>query len=440
MSWRVPTDMRFGFEKLLVGLIVLTLLAIVGERKILETHLIVDGRSGLVSVYSDMSEGGNSRAEVLDDKNLIWMCDIQLGHQWPHCGFELIFDAARQRGVDLRQYDRVRIWLDYEGPTESLRIYLRNYDPAYSRPGPNDSTKFNQVEFDSSLARKSEPLEFAMKDFFVANWWLQRYRLPPRQGHPQFDNIVIFEVQTGVYITPGEHRFRLERVEFTGQVLSTEEWYRLLLSSWLGLALVFLAVRTLYLKKELRRKSQRERELTEINSLLDSRSQDLEEKVRTDPLTGAFNRQGLEEAMKISLTEWRQEGKPFSIVMLDLDHFKAINDTYGHAEGDRVLGAVSDLIRAKIRPTDVFARWGGEEFVLVCRNTALQEAILVAEKLRKGIQEYRLGSEGSVSASFGVATIQAGETLDQIFNRVDSALYRAKHTGRNRVEPPPAVA
>lgn len=426
--------MRFGFEKLLVGLIVLTLIAVVGERKILETHLIVDGRSGLISIYDDSSEGGQSRAEVVDAQQLAWVCNIQVGHQWPHCGFELIFDEARQRGVDLRQYDRVRIWLDYEGPTESIRIYLRNYDPLYSRPGPNDSTKFNQVEFDSSLARKQEPLDFAMKDFFVANWWLQRYRLPPRQGHPQFDNIVIFEVQTGVNVTPGEHQFRLERVEFTGQVLTTEQWYQLLLSAWLGFAMIFLAVRSVHLKMELKRKSLRERELTEINSLLDSRSRDLEEKVRTDPLTGAFNRQGLEEAMKVSLTEWRQEGKPFSIVMLDLDHFKVINDTYGHSEGDRVLTAVSTLIKDQIRPTDVFARWGGEEFVLVCRNTALHEAMIVAEKLRKSVQQQTVGGEKTLSASFGVATVQTGETLDQIFNRVDKALYKAKNSGRNRVE------
>lgn len=427
--------MRFGFEKLLVGLIVLTLIAVVGERKILETHLIVDGRSGLISLYDDSGEGGKSRAEMLDAQQLSWMCDIQFGHQWPHCGFELIFDEARQRGVDLRQYDRVRIWLDYEGPTESLRIYLRNYDPAYSRPGPNDSTKFNQVEFDSSLARRQEPLDFAMKDFFVANWWLQRYRLPPRQGHPQFDNIVIFEVQTGVNITPGEHQFRLERVEFTGQMLTTEQWYQLLLGVWLSFALVLLVVRTVHLKLQLKRKNLRERELTEINSLLDSRSRDLEEKVRTDPLTGAFNRQGLEEAMKISLTEWRQEGKPFSIVMLDLDHFKSINDTYGHSEGDRVLTTVSSLIKDQVRPTDVFARWGGEEFVLVCRNTALHEAMIVAEKLRKSVQQLQVGEDNKpLSASFGVATIQTGETLDQIFNRVDKALYKAKSNGRNRVE------
>jgi diguanylate cyclase (GGDEF)-like protein len=430
---------RFTLEKALGSLIVLTLIAILAERPLLETRMTLGPSDGQLSVYADSYEGGKSQAWIVDPNGMEWICDMIEEHRFPYCGFEFILANDRQSGIDLSRYDHIRLWLDYQGPTETLRVYLRNYDPAYSDPQQNDTTKYNQVEFNASRTQKG-PIEFSMKDFFVANWWLVRYRIPPEQGRPQFDNIVVLEIQTGLALKYGEHRFRLQKVELTGQLLTTAQWYQIITGVWLMAALMFFIVRLKALQAELKRKTLREQELTEINNLLDARSRDLEEKARLDPLTGAFNRQGLEEAMMQGLTEWRNEAKPLSIVMLDLDHFKQINDTYGHAAGDQVLSKVSALVQANIRSQDVFARWGGEEFVLVCRNTRLQEASLLAEKLRELIADTPLGPDGQVRASFGVATLRANETLEQIFARVDQALYQAKRSGRNRVQVSPAVA
>lgn len=251
--------------------------------------------------------------------------------------------------------------------------------------------------------------------------------------HPQFDNIVILEIQTGLNAQAGEHNFQLKKIELTGQLLSSEQWYQLIVAVWLIIALLFLTIRVARLKMQLTRKAERERELTEINNLLDSRSRDLEVRARTDPLTGAFNRQGLEDAMAIGLNEWRQEAKPLSIMMLDIDHFKQINDNFGHATGDLVLSRIAALMQENIRPTDLFARWGGEEFVLLCRNTSLQSATLIADKLRQLVADQSFGLAGSVQASFGVATLGNNESLEEIFVRADNALYEAKHQGRNRV-------
>lgn len=425
---------RFGMEKVLVGLVLVTLIAIAGEKKILHTSLIVDARSGQVDVYDDSNEGGISHSEILDAEKMHWLCDLQPGHRWPFCGFEIIFDEQRLQGLDLRRYERIKLRLNYEGPTDTLRFYLRNSDPRYTVPGINDTTKYNQVAFDSDSVREHGTVEFEILDFSVANWWVQRLRLPPELTRPQFDNVVTLEVQTGIDYSPGEHRFHLEYIELTGQRLTTEHWYQLIVALWLCAALSLLAFRIFSLQSTLKVTSEREKELSEINALLDTRSRDLEEKARTDALTGAFNRQGLEEAMKLGLADWRQQQKPLSIVMLDLDHFKAINDTFGHTQGDRVLSEVSALIKQCIRHTDVFARWGGEEFILLCRNTRLTEAQHIAEKLRERIHRQKIGPENNLSASFGVATIRPGESLDQIFNRVDQAMYQAKHKGRNRVE------
>ncbi len=423
----------FRVETALLLLVVLTLVAIVAERPMLETSLLIDSGDGSVAHYSDRGEGGLSSSEIIDSDAMSWKCDLVDSDHYMFCGFELIFDRERQNGLDLRKYDQIRFWMDYQGPTDTIRFYLRNYDPRYSKRYVNDSTKYNQIEFDGKLAEGGDWLEFSMADFFVANWWFQRYRISPEMAHPQFDNIVVLEVQTGSRGAEGAHQFTLSQVEFTGQVISSEQWYQGIVAVWLAAALAFLALRTWRLKRELGLRHAREKELVQVNQRLDSRSRDLEEKTRTDPLTGAFNRQGIEEAIALGLIE-RRRGKALALIMLDVDHFKPINDHYGHAVGDQVLTGLSSLVKANIRATDMFARWGGEEFLLVCRDTELHEAAGLAEKLRTLLAAREFEQVGRITASFGVATLRQGETLDEIFNRVDQALYKAKAEGRNRVE------
>lgn len=429
--------MRFSLEKGLGLLVLLTGIAMLNERSILYKSTTLDASDGVVSIYGDNQAGGNSQAEIVDPKAMTWVCELREGSEYTYCGFELIFSPFdRTLGLDLRDYDTLRFWLDYEGPTSSVRLYLRNYDPAYSSPDKFDSTKYNQVEFDSNLLEPGEPITFSIDDFFVANWWLYSSGIAPELSHPQFDNVVIVEVQTGSNPQLGRHEFTLSKIELEGQWLSSKSWYQGILGVWLLAALSFLAARSLSLSRELKRKSERERELVEINRLLDNRGQELEERAKTDPLTGAFNREGLGDAMRLGLAEWRREAKPMSIVMLDLDHFKKINDTYGHAVGDRILAGVSALVKQSVRTSDIFARWGGEEFLLLCRNTSLVDAHGVAQKLCRLISENDFGEAMAqkVSASFGVAQLRSGESLDQIFERVDKALYEAKQQGRNRVE------
>jgi len=423
----------FALEAGLAFLVLLTLIAVLAERPILETTLELSSRDGWVAHYSDAVGGGTSTSEIVDRHAMSWRCHLSEQMDHPYCGFELILAPDRETGRDLRKYDQVRLWMDYEGPTETIRVYLRNFDPAYSSVYVNESTKYNQVEFDASEAVENAYVDFAMADFFVANWWFQQFRIPPEQAHPQFDNIVVIEVSTGVSPLPGEHNFTLERIELTGQVLTTEQWYQGILAAWVLVAMLFLLGRSVMLTRQLRLKSAREAELMEINSLLDSQSRHLEEKAKTDPLTGAFNRDGIEEAIRLGLMEFRRHGLPFSVVMLDVDHFKQVNDSHGHPVGDRILTGLTHLVKDNIRTSDLFARWGGEEFLLVCRDTSLEDASRLADKLRLLIEARDFGEPVGITASFGVASLNESESLDQFFERLDRALYAAKDQGRNRV-------
>lgn len=126
-------------------------------------------------------------------------------------------------------------------------------------------------------------------------------------------------------------------------------------------------------------------------------------------------------------------GTHFSLIMLDIDYFKSVNDTYGHAVGDRVLTEIPDVLQGMTRRTDVLFRWGGEEFVLLLPETGRTGAVQLAELVRERIATVRFEGVGPVTVSIGAAEYESGESMDQLLQRVDEALYEAKRGGRNRV-------
>jgi diguanylate cyclase (GGDEF)-like protein len=155
-----------------------------------------------------------------------------------------------------------------------------------------------------------------------------------------------------------------------------------------------------------------------------------------DSLTGLHNRRGFMEAWEDALHRSRRSGRPVSIVLADLDHFKQVNDTRGHAAGDLALRAVARTLRASLRAQDVVARWGGEEFMLLLPDTDAEGARRVAESARTAVEELRLENGDAafgLTLSLGVSEHDAGRRVDETIAAADDALYRAKQEGRNRV-------
>jgi len=157
----------------------------------------------------------------------------------------------------------------------------------------------------------------------------------------------------------------------------------------------------------------------------------------TDPLTGVPNRRWFEEQGQICITRARRHGHPLSMLVLDVDHFKRINDTYGHACGDAVLMGLAELIDDSKRYEDLLCRYGGEEFLLMLVEADLKGSALLAERLRKKVSDHPFqfkGQDLSVTVSIGVSAFRREDTYTTLFGRADKALYRAKENGRNRVE------
>jgi diguanylate cyclase (GGDEF)-like protein/PAS domain S-box-containing protein len=153
----------------------------------------------------------------------------------------------------------------------------------------------------------------------------------------------------------------------------------------------------------------------------------------TDTLTGIYNRRYFMRRAEEEIILAKQLTRSFSIIMLDLDHFKSVNDHFGHEVGDVILKTITSCIMEKIRKSDTLARWGGEEFIVLLTDISYSQAIIIAEKLRKHLMMTDISPVGSVTASFGVAAYGDGDTLEDMIQRVDKMLYCAKSEGRNCV-------
>ncbi len=153
----------------------------------------------------------------------------------------------------------------------------------------------------------------------------------------------------------------------------------------------------------------------------------------TDKLTQLYNRLKLDEIFSMKLAVAQRYNTPFSVIMIDIDHFKEVNDIWGHQAGDDVLKEFSTILKEHARETDIIGRWGGEEFLIILQDTDINGAIKLAEKLRKLIFEYTFPFVGHKTASFGVSTYHAGDDEKNIIKRADNALYEAKKAGRNLV-------
>ncbi len=153
----------------------------------------------------------------------------------------------------------------------------------------------------------------------------------------------------------------------------------------------------------------------------------------TDELTKIFNRKKINESLKEEINRYKRYKENFSIIMFDIDHFKKINDSFGHDIGDEVLKNVVKIVGSQLRITDIFGRWGGEEFIIISPKTRKEEAYHLSERIRKSVESFSFPVVKHVTISIGVTEFQNDENELILLKRVDDALYEAKETGRNKV-------
>ena len=195
---------------------------------------------------------------------------------------------------------------------------------------------------------------------------------------------------------------------------------------WL-LGLTGLYVGYIGLLRRAKERDTAETELTRLNNIL-------EEQATTDALTGIYNRRKFLEKLQEKILEAKRYKISMELLFIDIDHFKLVNDTYGHETGDNVLLEFTGIITGMTRQSDVFARLGGEEFVVLVQRNDNNTGRFLAEKIRSSVEQHSFQQVGTITCSIGVAQHNETDTTESIIKRADDAMYAAKQAGRNRVE------
>lgn len=170
-----------------------------------------------------------------------------------------------------------------------------------------------------------------------------------------------------------------------------------------------------------------------LTKKLDQKIEQITRLAETDQLTKIYNRVKFKEELEKEIKRVKRYGNDLALIMIDIDHFKNVNDIFGHNFGDKVLIEMTNIVSNSIRETDIFARWGGEEFMVLTPNTSLSFAKKLAERVRKNIEKNKIKKIGQITCSFGVTKFIEKDDFDSFTKRVDDALYQAKEDGRNRV-------
>ncbi len=389
----------------------------------IERSLVFDARTTLLKskVGDDRAFQGSSVGTLKQtDLGLEFGCQVKSGFEWPYCEFKIDIshlNKLNQRiGYDLSQYTRVGIWSKHNHPNQpGTRFEIHNFNPIYSIPGNSETLKYNAVEYYEKYA--PSPKWIQLDHFHVPTWWLSRNDLHLKDVLLDYSNVFSMSVVTGSHIKSGLYQFTLEKIEFRGPYFNSKIAYATLIALWVIAALLFLYSR-----------------YTSANNLLlqaTIQKQEWENKAIKDPLTGSLNRVGAHKVFAQCLNHCNI-GNSFSIIFMDIDHFKKVNDQFGHLTGDKILKYFADVIQNNTRDHDVLTRWGGEEFILICPDTNLNAATKLAEKLRLKISKTNWPGIDSLTSSFGVAQYH-DEQLNELLERADKALYEAKDHGRNCV-------
>ena len=393
-----------------------------------------------IHVTNDAVAGGLSESDITyQNHSLVLNCDLKESkYAWPYCGISVYTDVKEAtKGLDLSSYHTVRLKVRYESagngenPSKNLRLYLRNFNSAYSDPNDEYTIKYNGMQF--SPSDFSEIIEIPIANLQVMTWWLNDNDVAIEHSAPEFSNITRIDIATGAGAALGKHKIVIDKIEFEGAYVEQSTLLFALLFSWMALGLAFSLQEMRKNKIAYNKARKRHRHLEKVNSTLRTQNYEFAELAHRDALTGAMNRHAVQSWLEQQARQVRWGHDSFSILYMDLDKFKRVNDKYGHQMGDDILREFVMVIASSILPEDRLVRWGGEEFVVFCPNTNIEQAVKKAELIRENVEKHLWVHGELLTCSIGVAQMQ-NERVSETMARADEVLYLAKRNGRNRIE------
>ena len=422
----------FRMNFLIVVLLVVTAVAMFAYRHFLDDIWDINlGEYSYVVASADSVDGGTSAISMMrTDSSVIVEYELREGYAYPYVGIKIYLGDGKTEGLNLSNYDSIFVWLKPRNEG-SVRLYMRGYDKALYRKNDETSLKFNEIEF--TPTKEPYPAVFVPQEFRVAGWWVSQNEINVHKARVDLSNIPLIEIQTGTNAPLGYGGMEIKGIRFKGKKISQVDLVTTLVALWFVTFLIILIIRFFDYSRERAINRKKQEELKRNLRALEIEKSEYEKSSKEDPLTGCLNRAGFSGVLLREQEKLNRTGGPVSFMIFDIDHFKEVNDTYGHLVGDEVLVNLAKLVQGMIRNTDSLVRWGGEEFVILSDDTSIQNAAFLAEKLRKAIEAATLITQQQVTCSFGVTEMVPGEDPQSFIARADKALYTSKEGGRNRV-------
>jgi len=427
----------------LLLLISITLLALLAYKNgIYKTYSIDLSRQEQIGLNTDLSQGGKTTADIsYTDEGIVLKCNISLEYQWPYCELKVhlaeragqgSFDYAK--GVDLSPYTEVFLNISTAGNnSDQIRFYIRNYNPEYTNLNTDgNSLKINEVQYSPNQYATGKFIP--IRDFNVVSWWLQLRDIPLELRGVEISNSPLLTIASGGIVNEGPITIIVKEITFRYNLLSKENILFTVIAMWFFSAVIALLLQLKSFHRRLSYSKGQQLKLNDVMTALKLEKEELEKLAKRDALTGLRNRVGLSKYLVEGEDKLQEHNIPLSLIFLDIDFFKKINDDYGHTTGDQLLIKFGRIINENIRQQDKLARWGGEEFIILCQNTEQDKALTLATTLCQLIAKTSLLEEVKITSSFGVAQLHQGETTSSFFERADNALYKAKNNGRNQVQ------
>lgn len=408
-------------------LVIITVALMLWHKWGMDTSIVLSPKKSTGAwVESDSLDAGNSKATLKIGNAFSFSCNIsdESVHDYPYCNL-LIPLTNNEKGVNLTEYDSIYLTLEHNSTAQdTLRIFLNSH---YSAPF-QFNTKFKMNLYELDVKSGLNTYKIALKDFVVPYWWVCQSN--DSNALVDLTNVKEFMLSTGKEIQGREVDVNLYKVQLNKKWIKKENLYQFLLKGWIGWIIIILFWRYYTLRVSNNNLFTLFNKLQKNNNELGEKARLLKQSAITDPLTGLLNRLGIQEVIDECIYQYTTKGETFSVLMIDVDYFKRINDVYGHDIGDTVLTQVARCINKRCRQSDFSARWGGEEFLVVCRNTTGSNALQFAENLREDMCNLAWGHGDKVTASIGVAEANI-ENIKNTIKSADIALYQAKSSGRN---------
>ena len=419
-----------------------------------ERDLVQEGADTFSVFHSGQSSQGRSTARRVDAKLPVMQCELIASSVAEYCGLSKNFadldsSISQLTTEDLSAFTHLQLKVHVRSLLSGLeatassssgesqdylppaRLLLRTVNASLSEDYQMSEPVVSSYILQAQDLGRAFALPFT--DFSTAEWWILQSGVSTRDAQLAMDQAVQIGVELPPESRPGRYEVVIEDMTLIGEWVTASGLLLFLFSTWMISLAALSIAQILRLRRETSLAAEQIGELTEDNQALRTQSNFFEKLSTYDSLSNILNRHGFLQERSVLLQN--NDLEEYCIALADLDHFKAINDTYGHNAGDLIIKDTALMIRESTRNTDLVARWGGEEFLILFPTATLQNAARICQKIADRMQSVKVADhkDTSVTLSFGIAIGSVNERFEDVLERADRQLYRAKQNGRDQI-------